>query len=256
MFNRNKTNLIVDFLLFLNLALLAGIGLLIKYALPPGRERILKYGNNMELVFLSWDRHQWGAFHLLLGYVLIGLLVLHIVLHWKTVVCLVRQAVPLLWLRRLLTTGCVILAALFFLLPFIINPEQISDNDFLHRNAGAGQDSKAAAIKFVLNNPQVETGKPADNDSLHETSTPTKKNGPAQARHELVRENHHTEHGEASLQGRMTIAQVSRLYGISTSLVKKRLAVPDHVSDQETLGRLRRSYGFTMEQARTRLEAK
>ena len=59
-----------------------------------------------------------------------------------------------------------------------------------------------------------------------------------------------------SLQGKMSIADASRLYGISTLEVKKRLQIPDEVSDNEQIGRLRRTYGFTMAQARKLLEKK
>ncbi len=84
--NRSKLNLIIDGLMFLAMAAIAGLGFLIKYVMPPGPEKILKYGRNVTLLFLGMDRHGWGAIHLVIGFVFLGLLALHIVLHWRMTV--------------------------------------------------------------------------------------------------------------------------------------------------------------------------
>ncbi|HPI72880.1 MAG TPA: hypothetical protein PK843_17265 [bacterium] len=65
--NRNQIDLIIDFFMLLVLASLAGIGFLIKYGLPPGREQIQSTGSNNELTFYGWDRHQWGDSHYVLA---------------------------------------------------------------------------------------------------------------------------------------------------------------------------------------------
>ncbi len=92
--NRNQINLIIDTFMLLVFACLAGIGFLIKYVLPPGREQIHSTGSNFELTLCGWDRHQWGHMHAVVAWVLVALLVLPILFHWKTITCLVRQAVP------------------------------------------------------------------------------------------------------------------------------------------------------------------
>ena len=48
---RGKINLTIDLLMFLTFTLIGGIGFLIKYTLPPGRELILKFGKNTKLFF-------------------------------------------------------------------------------------------------------------------------------------------------------------------------------------------------------------
>ncbi len=261
--NRNKINLIIDLLLFLNLAAVAGIGLLIKYILPPGREQILKYGENAEWVSLGWDRHQWGDLHLVLAYVLIGLLVLHIVLHWNVIKCLFRQLAPLPWLRQGLLAGCAVLGALLLLFPFVVRPEKQA-GDFLHRNSRAAlsavaqpqadQTHKSDAIRLHEN--RHAPNESTDDIAPEQETTVLTKGLHRQAQHDTLHATSHHEQGESALHGKMTIAEVGRTYGISTSTVKKRLGVPESVSDQQTMGRLRRAYGFTMEQARSRLAVK
>jgi len=247
--NRGKTNLTIDLLMFLALAFVAGIGFLIKYVLPPGRERILKFGTNIELVFLGMDRHQWGAIHLVAGFVLIALLVLHIIFHWQVIGCLLRQAVPPLLLRRTLTAVFTLLGVFLLLSPFLIRPQKSGDDDFLHRHSHqitpAESVSASVSSKF---------------DSLSETGAAEKAAAADQkieTRHienGAVAERHGDHKQQASLQGRMTVADAARLYGFSTLEVKTRLGVPGTVPYHETIGHLRRVYGFTMEQARARLE--
>lgn len=62
-----------------------GIGFLIKFNLIPGQERRSVYGKNVELTLFGMDRHQWGTLNLIIGFVLIGLLTVHIFLHWHII---------------------------------------------------------------------------------------------------------------------------------------------------------------------------
>ena len=232
---REKINLIVDLLLTLALGIIAGIGFLIKYTLPPGRDRILKYGENKDLVFLGLDRHQWGSIHLVVAFVMLGLLVLHILLHWKTILCLVRKAIPQAWLRRSLWLIVGFLCLVFILFAFFISPVQKGAEDFLHRHAHSA--SVKPEINRTLRAPEPEM--------------------------ELAREAAKTDHGQehlhsrenpSSLNGRMTLADIANQFRIPLDEVKQRLGLPAHVDSSETLGRLRKTYGFTMQEARDRLE--
>lgn len=68
---------------WLNLALwlafcaLTGTGLLLAFRLPPGS----RGGRGLE----AWGmgRHEWGDIHTWLSYIFIGLLILHVALHWR-----------------------------------------------------------------------------------------------------------------------------------------------------------------------------
>ena len=123
---KGKLNFLVDALLFLNLMALAGLGFLMKYILPPGRELWVRYGANVDLTWLGWDRHDWGQIHLYLAFLLLGLLTLHIILHWQTILALFAKYVPSERLRRRLSLAFLLLALLLIYFPFLITPE-VSD---------------------------------------------------------------------------------------------------------------------------------
>ena len=118
---KSSINLILDAIMFLMMALIAGIGLLLKYVLVSGSERWLRYGKNVDLRFLNLDRHQWGDIHLIIGIILIILLVIHVILHWKMISCFFHNMIKGTTTRRL-TSGCIaIFSILLLIFPFIIN---------------------------------------------------------------------------------------------------------------------------------------
>lgn len=75
--NRSRLNYALDALSLVLMLALALTGLLIRFALPPGREG----GRGLELA--GWTRHQWGDFHFWLAVALVGLVVAHLALHWR-----------------------------------------------------------------------------------------------------------------------------------------------------------------------------
>lgn len=84
--DKSKVNLIIDALLFLCVMAITGIGLLMKYVLLPGKETAAVYGRKVDLFLFGMDRHAWGRIHLIIAFVLLGLLTLHVVLHWNMIV--------------------------------------------------------------------------------------------------------------------------------------------------------------------------
>ncbi len=122
MIDKPKLNFIIDALMFLVMMAMAGLGFLMKYVLIPGKSRWVKYGRNVDLTLLSWDRHDWGDLHLYLGFTLLGLLILHIILHWKQIVGLFQRFIPPE--RRTLVLLIFVLLAVFLIcFPFVISPE-------------------------------------------------------------------------------------------------------------------------------------
>ena len=61
---------LIDAAMFLLMMAIAGIGLLMKYILLPGREAQLKYGNLVEPLFLGLDRHWWSKTHFIVSLLL------------------------------------------------------------------------------------------------------------------------------------------------------------------------------------------
>lgn len=86
MMDKSKVNLIIDTLMFLCVMAITGIGLLMKYVLLPGKETAAVYGRKVDLFLFGMDRHQWGTINLIIAFVLLGLLTLHVVLHWNMIV--------------------------------------------------------------------------------------------------------------------------------------------------------------------------
>ncbi len=122
MIDKPKLNFIIDALMFLVMMAMAGLGFLMKYVLIPGKERWVKYGRNVDLTLLGWDRHDWGALHLYLGFTLLGLLILHIILHWKQIVGLFQRFIPS-ERRTLVLLVFMLLAVLLIYFPFLVTPE-------------------------------------------------------------------------------------------------------------------------------------
>jgi hypothetical protein len=135
--NKAKLNFVIDALMFLFMTAIAGLGCLMKYVLLPGRESTIKYGRRVDLYLLGLDRHDWGAIHLYLGFLLLALLVLHIVLHWNMIPGLFAKLVVSARERWKLALVYVALAAALLLFPFLISPEV--------KDAGAGQRGRYGA---------------------------------------------------------------------------------------------------------------
>jgi len=251
--DRGKINLIIALLMFLNFALICGIGLLIKYTLPPGRERMSEFGSNTKMFFLGLDRHQWGTIHLTAAYVMLALLALHIILHWPAIKVLARKAVPNLWLRRALAPGLVMLGAGLMLFSFAVKPENSRRGNHLRRHS-LFQRKPGPEMTFDMQEISNQDGVCSWENGWGCNCENKEEAGESEKEFSASREKHEDQEKAEPLQGKMTIADAARLYGISSSEVKKRLRIPESVSDYETIGRLRRTYGFTMAQPRERLE--
>ena len=78
---KSKINFMIDVIMFVVMMVIGGIGFLMKFVLVSGSKSWEIYGEKVDLFLWGWDRHQWGSLHLILGYLLLGLLVLHIVFH-------------------------------------------------------------------------------------------------------------------------------------------------------------------------------
>lgn len=121
--DKPKLNFIIDALMFLCLMAIAGLGFLMKYTLPPGREVWARYGRNVNLTWLGWDRHDWGQIHLYLAFTLLAILVLHLILHWSMILGLLARLIPHPKMRHRVAVIFVILGLLLIYFPFLITPQ-------------------------------------------------------------------------------------------------------------------------------------
>ena len=135
--DRSKFSFVIDALMFLGIMALAGLGFLMKYILPPGREVVARYGRNLNLTWLGWDRHDWGDIHLYLAFILLGLLALHLILHWHLIPGLFARLLPHPRWRFRLALIFLLLSLLLIYFPFLITP------DMQARGRGGGRRSQA-----------------------------------------------------------------------------------------------------------------
>jgi hypothetical protein len=121
--NKSKLNFIIDAAMFLTIMAMAGLGFLMEYIMPPGRKLIAKYGSNLEISWLGWDRHDWGDIHLYLAFLLLGLLVFHIILHWSQIVGLFHRLIPTPRWRFRIAIIFLLISLLLIYFPFLITPQ-------------------------------------------------------------------------------------------------------------------------------------
>jgi len=136
MMSKAKLNLVIDGLLFLNVAAIAGIGLLINYVLVPGFRQWEIYARNVDLRFLGLERHEWGAVHYVLGLVFLALLVLHVVLHWGMIVSISRKLIPNRLARRIVAAILLVLAVLLMAFSVFVKPDVQERGKGLRRGDG------------------------------------------------------------------------------------------------------------------------
>jgi len=146
---RTKINLVIDALLLLCIAAIAGIGLLMKYVLVPGYRRWEIYGQNVNLSLCGMDRHQWGTIHLIIGFVFLALLILHIVLHWGMVIAIYRKLIPNTVLRCIVAVVLICLTILLFAFSFFVKPQVIE------QGFGGGHGWGRQATPPQLNHPKT-----------------------------------------------------------------------------------------------------
>ncbi|MBN2492288.1 MAG: DUF4405 domain-containing protein [Planctomycetes bacterium] len=75
-------NFWIDAVAFVAFVLLAATGILVRYVLPPGSGHFA--------TLWGLDRHQWGEIHFWLAVSMLAALVLHVFLHWRWIVAMVR----------------------------------------------------------------------------------------------------------------------------------------------------------------------
>jgi hypothetical protein len=116
-------NFTINTVMALCMSAIIGIGFLIKYTLIPGQERWAIYGGPTELFWLGMDRHEWGMLHLILGFVLLGLLVLHIIVHWKVITNVYNKIIKEPLIKKAVVLVFITLCAVMILFPFFIKPD-------------------------------------------------------------------------------------------------------------------------------------
>lgn len=231
-----KSNLLllIDVLMFLFLAIMSGLGLMIKYILVPGSKRWDIYGRNVDLTFLGMDRHQWGTVHLICAIFFIALLTLHIILHWKSLVAYVCKIVNTKTEANLLISAFAFVLFLLIVSPFLININVAELGDgrdrFIHGEEQQRLPASKQREESILQNKS-------------EKQSETIREEPSKEEPDLE---HHDIDQDIEVYGSMSLINVSVKYNVPVSLIIRELDLPASTSGNEQLGRLRREYGFKM----------
>ncbi len=104
MSGRKELNFLVDALAFLCFAFMVSTGVILYFLLPPGTgERLAIWG---------LGRHEWGDVHFYTSIAFLAVLSIHLVLHWKWIIALIKGRESKYSRERLL---CAVLATLALL---------------------------------------------------------------------------------------------------------------------------------------------
>ncbi len=225
-----KLNFLIDALMFLLTLALAGIGFLLAYVIVPGREAAAKYGPGVEPWLFGLDRHAWGDIHLVLGFVLLGLLIAHLALHLRIIQSMFSRLFPTVVPRRV-AAGAFAGLGLFLLLFFALFEPELH---LFQRGAGRGLQSTRPTDPGALAGSGVAGHRTESRPAKSDTAEPLPEKAGQSSPHGTVR-------------GMYTLGSVAREHGVPVSYIVQRLGLPQDISPGSRLGRLRRQYGFSLE---------
>ncbi|MCU4175644.1 DUF4405 domain-containing protein [Carboxylicivirga sp. N1Y90] len=236
---KSTINYFIDALLLLCLCAITGIGILIKYTLPPGRSKWAEFGSNHNMLWLNMDRHQWGQIHFIISMVLIALLVFHIALHWSFVTNVTKRLIKSSSIKIVYTALFITLSALFISFPFFVSPtlgSEFKHSQHLKVNSETAVKTHEATNETIVVSDVVNVN----------TSQVTK--------HASHKDSDHR-YQSHEINGRMTLQEVAETYNVPLSFFKKELELPDGIDHAAKLGRLRKQYGFHMSDVDKVIEA-
>lgn len=243
---RTTLNLVVD---LLTLALMLGLtctGLVIRYVLPPGSG-----GRNGGFGLAVWglDRHQWGGVHFWLAVTLVGLLLLHVAMHWSWVcaVCFRWSGRQRGGARRIASGSAVLLGLAAIVAVFT----WCTDFSVERRKALATHEPVAQSPARTVADPSACASLPGQTACVSPAGPRRRAaDRPARGPGRGPGRGFGRRVDGVTIRGHMTLGQVAGATGVPAGRLKAALGLPASAPEDERLGRLRRRYGFTMEQLR------
>jgi len=215
-----KKNFIIDLLSYVGFVLLLGTGLILKYILPHGSGRIIGEGTGRvsgeKLITTLWgmNREQWGQIHFWIAIAILVVLLFHLILHWRWIVCVLRgrkRPPDAHGGRAALGIAGMFGILALILLPFLTPTEEATRSQLLERTkAFDSLDAEKA----------LESG--TDKTEAH----------------------------DKSILGSMSLVEVQDKTGVPYTFILKELGLPENISPDMKLGRLRKTYGFSIEDVR------
>ena len=219
--NRRSLNFIIDVTAFVGLILLTATGVLVRYILPSGSGRLesigtgIKAANKPITLLLGLTHHEWGEIHFWIAVVLMAILTFHLFLHWRWVVCVIRGKHPEEsgFRAGLGILGFVVLLMLS-LAPLIIPTEQ-------YTRAELKGESEV-----------IQRGYQTKDDA------------------EIARHMEELKGKSENIVGSMTLNEIAQTANVPVDYIIEQLNLSENISPDQKLGRLKRLYGFEIDDIR------
>jgi hypothetical protein len=227
---------LVDTFLFICLGGMALIGVLLGFVIPAGptSSESAKY-------FLGLHRHQWGNIHAYLSIAFVVLTIVHLVLNWKWITVRTsqifrRRAAPIL-------ISAVSVPFLVLIVFWAFTPKDAAK----YREYGIEMPERGQLQRTVPKDKVPVAGEAAGRqeypaEDISQVEPGRREDTPGEEDHRAV--------GSLVISGRQTLYDIERVTGLSARSIADRLGLPSSASLNETLGRLRRLYGFEIQEVR------
>jgi hypothetical protein len=162
--------------------------------------------------FLRLHRHDWGTIHFYLSIAFTGLVIIHLIFSWKWITVKAKQIFKNSWSTLLTLTLITALATPFLIWSFWPKYSEV----YADYNLGLRNKSAPTSLyrEAAGNDQQVYLEQDGDNYIL--------------------------------ITGQMTLADVEKATGIPSTTIIEQLGLPKRIKPKETLGRLKKQYGFDL----------
>lgn len=202
---------LVDTLLFLCIVGIVFIGFMMGLVIPKGPTAA-----ESAKYFLGLHRHQWGNIHFYLSIVFTALVIIHLILSWKWIKGKARQIFKRRWDTALIITAIASILVLFLFWAFF------------PKFPGAYEDYGIRA-------------------GQKETRQHLSKEGSRSHEEKIFYEEGKV---DIVISGKTTLREAEKATGIPARKIAAELGLPSKVSLDETFGRLRKKYPFTLQEVR------
>ncbi len=216
--SRTELNAIVDAIAYAGLVVLATTGLMLRWQMPPGSGGLhgmgpgsgAGAGSRPVTVVWGFSRHEWGSIHYWIALGLMSVLAVHLILHWKWIVCVLRGKPhsDVSGGRFLLGVSGLVLVTLLAAAP-LLTTAQTAPRSELHKSLSDDQQTEIDAPDEDVESGEVET-----------------------------------------IRGYMTLEEVASQTDVPISDILERLDLPQDTDPSEQVGRLLRTRGLDMSDLR------
>lgn len=202
---------LVDTLLFLSIVGIALIGFLMGLVIPKGPT-----AQESTKYFLGLHRHQWSNIHFYLSIAFVVFVTIHILFSWKWIKNKSRQIFKEKWNTALISTAVASVLLIFLFWAFYPRIPGAYEDYGIRASERAGQQAK-----FDEKAPRAEEKILYEDGSVYVVIT-----------------------------GQTTLKQAEKATGIPAKTLAAELKIPSNFSRDDTLGRLRKKYGFSLLEVR------